>query len=96
MNEHSPKGGSNGQNFKEIGVEGKKAYALFDTGSIRLYIRNEFASEVKRKIKPFDVGLGGRIHRINETSLVACSIEGLEFDIEAHPVEDLGYDEGGG
>lgn len=81
--------------FKEIEVEGKKAYAPFDADSIRSYVRNEFASEVKRKIKPLDVGLGGRIHRIKETSLIVCSIEGLKFDIEAHPVEDLGRDEGG-
>ncbi len=81
--------------FKEIEIEGRKAYVLFDTGSTRSYIREEFASRVKRKIKPFNVGLGGCIHRIKEVSLVLCSIEGLEFDIEAHPVDELGSDEKG-
>jgi hypothetical protein len=79
--------------FKEIEIEGKKAYVLFDTGSIRSYIRKEFASEFKRKITPFDVGLGGHIYRITEVCLIECSIEGLPFDIEAHPVEELGFDE---
>jgi len=44
--------------FKEIEIEGKKAYALFDTGSLRSYIRKEFASEVRRKTTPFKEGLG--------------------------------------
>jgi hypothetical protein len=81
--------------FVEIEIEGRRAYALFDTGSIRSYIRREFSSDVKRRITPFDVGLGGRIYRITEACLVECAIDGLPFDIEAHPVEDLGFDERG-
>ncbi|RLI30931.1 hypothetical protein DRO51_04405 [Candidatus Bathyarchaeota archaeon] len=81
--------------FREIEVEGKTAYVLFDTGSTRSYVRREFASEVKRKIKPFHVGLGGRVYMVDEVCLVVCSIDGLEFDVEAHPVEDLGVDEKG-
>jgi len=79
--------------FKEIEIEGKKAYVLFDTGSLRSYVREEFASEVRRKITPFDVGLGGRVYRITEVCLLECAIEGLPFDIEAHPVGELGFDE---
>ena len=30
--------------FMEIEIEGKKAYALFDAGSIRSYIRRELSS----------------------------------------------------
>ena len=79
----------------EIEIDGKRAYALFDTGSIPSYIRREFSSDVKRKITPFNVGLGGRIYRVMEVCLVECAINGLPFDIEAHPVEDLGFDEEG-
>ncbi|MCC5997552.1 MAG: hypothetical protein LM573_00575 [Thermofilum sp.] len=79
----------------EIEIEGKRAYALFDTGSLRSYIRREFSSDVKRRITPFDAGLGGRVYRITEVCLVECAINGLPFDIEAHPVEDLGFDEEG-
>jgi len=79
--------------FVEIEIERKKAYVLFDAGLMSSYIRKEFASEVKRKVIPFDVGLGGRIYRITEVCLIECAIEGLSFDIEAHPVEDLGFDE---
>lgn len=81
--------------FKEIEIEGKRAYVLFDTGSTRSYVRNELASKVRWKTVPFRVGLGGRVYEINETSALNCTIEGLPFDIEAHPVEELGPDERG-
>ena len=79
--------------FKEIEVEGKKAYVLFDTGSMRSYVRKELASNVRWKTIPFTVGLGGRIYHVEEACALNCAIEGLGFDIEAHPVEDLGCDE---
>jgi hypothetical protein len=81
--------------FREIEIEGKKAYVLFDTGSTRSYIRKEFASELCEKIKPFTVGLGGRTYIIDRVCLLNCEIEGLSFDIKAHPVEELGLDEKG-
>ncbi len=81
--------------FKNILIEGKEAYALFDTGSIRSDIRKEFASKIKWKIDPFRVGLGGYSFEINEACATNCEMEGLRFDIEAHPVEDIGSDEYG-
>lgn len=80
---------------KEMEIEGKKAYVLFDTGSVRSYVRREFASEVKRKTIPFRVGLGGHTYQIEEVCLLNCAIEGLGFDIEAHPAKELGSDERG-
>ena len=81
--------------FKEIEIEGKKAYSLFDTGSLRSYTWKEFASEVRRKTIPFKVGFGGRLYEADEVCLQICAIDGLEFDIEAHPVEEIGSDERG-
>lgn len=81
--------------LRNIEIEGKEALVLFDTGSIRSYVKEEFASPIRRKIKPFEVGLGGRSYKIEETCLLNCAIEGLEFDIEAHPVKEIGRDEKG-
>jgi hypothetical protein len=81
--------------FNTILIEEKKSYVLFDTGSTRSYVREEFASAIRRKIKPFEVGLGGKVQRIDETCLVNCSIDGLEFDIEAPPIKEIGRDEKG-
>jgi|Deesub1362B_J571_1020462.scaffolds.fasta_scaffold64417_1 hypothetical protein len=36
-----------------------------------------------------------RISFTDETCALRCEIEGLEFDIEAHPIEGLGMDERG-
>ena len=62
--------------FKEIEIEGRKAYVLFDTSSTRSYVRREFASKVRWKTVPFRVGLGGRIYGINGASALNCAIEG--------------------
>ena len=81
--------------FKEIEIEGKEANVLFDTGSVRSYVRREFASDIRWRTVPFRVGLGGRIYEITEACALNCAIEGLPFDIEAHSVEELGFDERG-
>lgn len=36
--------------FKEIMIEGKRAYILFDTGSIRSYVRREFLQKLDGKL----------------------------------------------
>ncbi|KPJ58783.1 MAG: hypothetical protein AMJ46_13620 [Latescibacteria bacterium DG_63] len=81
--------------FRNIQIEGKEAYVLFDTGSVRSYVREEFASRTRWRTIPFTVGLGGQSFEINEASGLSCAIEGLEFDVKAHPVEDIGTDEKG-
>ena len=81
--------------FKSIQIEEKDAHVLFDTGSMRSYVREEMASAIRWKTKPFDVGLGGKVQRINEACALICAIEGLEFDIEAHPIKEIGRDEKG-
>ena len=45
--------------FKNIRQEGKGAFVLFDTGSLRSYVREEFALEIRRKTIPFKVDIGG-------------------------------------
>jgi hypothetical protein len=81
--------------FKIMEIEGKEAYALFDTGSMRSYVRKEFASKVRWSTIPFKIGLGGRLYEIEEACALNCAIDGLGFDIEAHPVENIGTDERG-
>lgn len=81
--------------FKNIQIEGKEVFVLFDTGSLRSYVQEGFASRIRWKTTPFSVGLGGKTHRIEETCALICTIDGLEFDIEAHPVNEIGTDEKG-
>lgn len=81
--------------FKEMEIESKKAFVLFDTGSLRSYVRREFASGVRQKVPSFKVGLGGRSLELGEVCLLNCTIEGLDFDVKAYPVEEIGRDERG-
>jgi len=81
--------------FKEMKIESKAAYVLFDTGALRSYIRKEFASQLRWRTIPFKVGLGGYSFEIEDSCAINCEIEGLEFDIEAHPIAELGTDEYG-
>ena len=81
--------------FKNIEIEGKAAFALFDTGSLRSYVKKEFASGVRQRVPPFKVGLGGKTLELDEVCLLNSTIEGLGFDIKAYPVEGIGKDERG-
>ena len=80
--------------FREMEIEGRSAFALFDTGSLRSYVQKELTSKIRWKTIPFRVGLGGRYFEIDEACVLNCAIDGLGFDIEAHPVDDLGEERG--
>ncbi|MBL7118248.1 MAG: hypothetical protein ISS94_05650 [Candidatus Syntrophoarchaeum sp.] len=84
-----------GRTFKDMKIEDKAAFVLFDTGALRSYVRKEFASEVRWRTNLFKVGIGGYSFEIDESCALNCEIEGLGFDIEAHPIEGLGTDERG-
>ena len=81
--------------FKDMKIEGKEAFVLFDTGSLRSYVSKEFASDTRQEVLPFKVGLGGKSFELDEVCLLNCAIEGLGFDIKAYPVEEIGNDERG-
>ena len=85
-----------GRIIKEIRIEGKPGVALFDTGSIHTYIRREFLAGVpKRSIaKPYKVALGGRQIEVRELCVALGEIEGLEFDAEAVPIDEIGRADG--
>jgi hypothetical protein len=80
---------------KEIEVDGRNLKALFDNGSLRSYIKAEFRSPTARKVKPITVGLGGETRLLNERCDITAAIDGLEFDVTAYIVKELGETEHG-
>ena len=75
--------------FKDIEIEGKKAYALFDTGSLRSYITNyKLGIFLRSNCEAF---FGKAFFR--KVCLQICAIDGLKFDRATHPVEEIGLDE---
>jgi predicted aspartyl protease len=82
--------------IKTIEIEGQPAVALFDTGATFTYIREHLLTTALRKpvTRPFHVALGGKSIEIQELYLVGGRIEGLEFDTDAVPVDELGHADG--
>ncbi len=80
---------------KEIYVEGRPLKALFDTGSLRSYLRAEFRPAATRKVSAISVGLGGSVRRLDERCDFTARIDDAEFDMTAYVVEELGETEHG-
>ena len=80
---------------KEIEIGGKNLKAIFDNGSLRSYIKAEFCLPTARKVKPITVGLGGETRQLDERSDLTATIDGLEFDMTAYIVRELGEIEHG-
>jgi len=80
---------------KEIEVGERALRTLFDSGSLRSYIKAEFRPPTARKVKPITVGLGGEVRQLDERCDLTASIDGLEFDMTAYVVEQLGETEHG-
>lgn len=78
--------------IKTIEVEGRSAMALFDTGAVNTYVKENLLGKVPRKrmTRPFRVGLGGKVIEVQEICLIGGKIEGLEFDTDAVPLEEIG------
>lgn len=80
---------------KEIEIGGRTLKALFDSSSLRSYIRAEFRPATIRKVKPIKVGLGGETRILNERCDLTATIDGLEFDMTAYVVDEIGETEYG-
>jgi hypothetical protein len=80
---------------KEIAVDGHILRALFDTGSLRSYVRAEFRPPATRRVSPITVGLGGSVRQLDERSDFTAKIDDLEFDMTAYIVDELGETEHG-
>jgi hypothetical protein len=82
--------------IKEIEIEGKGAIALFDTGAMYTYVLNDYVRKSAKKAvrKPYRVALGGKTIDVKELCLIGGSIEGLAFDTEAVPIDEIGKVDG--
>ena len=82
--------------LREIEIEGKKANALFDTGSIHTYVSSRLLEGVPiRTISdPYKVALGGRIIEVKKYCSIEGRIEGLVFHTEVIPIDEVGRVDG--
>ncbi|MEW6680613.1 MAG: retropepsin-like aspartic protease [bacterium] len=79
---------------KRVTIEGKSGHMLFDTGAFHSYVRREYVEDIPKRIlslaMPYRVGLGGETIEVKEVCIVMGEIEGLPFEMEAIPLDDLG------
>jgi len=82
--------------LKEIEIEGRRANALFDTGSIHTYVSRQLLEgvPVRTLSVPYKVGLGGRMIEVNKHCSIQGKIEGLLFHTEVVPVDEIGKVDG--
>lgn len=84
-----------GRIVRDIEIEGRKARALFDSGSLRSYIRAEVRPSLSWRVVPVTVGLGGDVKILDEQCAVNGKIEGLDFSMTAYVVKEIGETEFG-
>jgi hypothetical protein len=82
---------------RNVVVQRRNFWALFDTGSRNTYVVPEVAS----LLPTFDipkvesVALGGRAHRVEQLCVLSCLVEGLEVYLHARILQEIGTDEEG-
>jgi len=81
---------------KEIEIEGKRALALFDTGSLHTYVSSRLLEgvPVRTLSKPYKVALGGKSFDVKVHCSVEGTIEGLVFSTSVVPIDDVGKVDG--
>lgn len=82
--------------LKEIEIEGKKANALFDTGSMHTYVSYRLLEGIPIRTisEPYKVALGGRTIEVKQYCSVEGRIEGLVFHTEVIPIDEVGKVDG--
>lgn len=82
---------------REVEVEGRSFWALFDTGSMNTYVVEEVASLLPTFAlnKPEPTGLGGRTQQVEKECRLACLVEGHSIHVLALVLPQIGSDEGG-
>ncbi len=77
---------------REIEIEGKRAIALFDTGSMHTYVRKHLLAGISSWtiLKPYRVAIGGKSIEVEKIYHVNGKIEGLDFDTEVLSIDEIG------
>lgn len=82
--------------IKNIEIENKKINALFDPGALHTYVEKDLLKDVpiRNVLRPYKVGLGGKVIEVTEYCAISGRIEGLGFHTEAIPVDKIGMIDG--
>ena len=82
---------------KNIIVDGRACWTLFDTGARNTYVIESVADgfNVVEISKPRKVALGGKESLLNKLFILIAEVEGFPVEIDAYILENIGRDEDG-
>lgn len=82
---------------KEIGVSGRRHWALFDSGARNTYVTPQAAEGMAVRDLPEQqtTGLGGKRHQIHQACLLFAEVDGHRVQTNANVVDEIGMDENG-
>ena len=80
---------------KDIDVEGRHCWTLFDSGARNTYIVRDIAVDLPmfELRNPQLVNLGGRSHNVQNDCRLECVIEGFNILTHARVLKEIGTDE---
>jgi hypothetical protein len=80
-----------------IGVHGRSAWTLFDTGARNTYVIPEVAARLVTATiaQPVRTALGGSVRETTQTALLEAQIEGKPITTHALVVDQIGNDDDG-
>jgi hypothetical protein len=81
----------------EIGVDERRCWALFDSGSRNSYVTPEIAQHLvaQELPQPRSTALGGKTHKVTKTCILVADVEGHSIDTHARVIDQIGVDEEG-
>lgn len=81
-----------GRILRDIEIDGQNKKAIFDTGSVTSFITKDALPEcaVCISIKPIDMRLAGKHHRIVKRCLISGKLEKKNFEFDAFLIDGLG------
>lgn len=88
-----------GRVYEFVEVNGKQLNTLFDSGAVRSYVTRKSVEEMGLKRERlrlknvFEVGLGGKVRKIEECCVIQGSIKGNPFNLISWIIDELGQDE---
>lgn len=86
-----------GRVFRKVEVDGKRFWALFESGAENTYVVPAVGGLIPRQAlrTPRISRLGGQEHEIREVGILVGSVEGYSIDGDAQVIDEIGADKKG-
>ena len=82
---------------RDIKVDGRQCWTLFDTGARNTYVVPSVAEHLatSKSAEPYRTAIGGEVKKTDTTAILQAEIEGLPISTHAMVIDEIGPDEDG-